>query len=147
MRKLWILVLAVIAVLVILVVVPGAREATGGFLTHSFITPLNTALTNLANAVSSSPVWQTWIGPNLFWIGILSGWLIAFVFVKKIKSRIPRYRTIPKREIGYQETPTPQPAVIPQASAAPVVTPQPVIYVAQPAPAPVKTKPEEEKES
>ena len=87
---------------------------------QNILTPIGNGIKGTAAAITSSPTWQTWIAPNVGWIGLGLGFIGGLL----------TYRWTTRKQLPWQKAGAP--AFQPQSGPPPIAS----TYVAPPTPAP-----------
>jgi len=87
---------------------------------QNILTPIGNGIQGTVAAITSSPTWQTWIAPNVAWIGLSLGFIGGLL----------TYRWAARKRLPWQKAKAP--AFQPQSGPPPIAS----TYVPPPTPAP-----------
>jgi len=121
MSKLLIFLLILLGIFACIAILPGAREAVGGFLGASVLAPVGAAFNSLAVSITSTVWWQAYHIPILF----SSGFIVCFLLFVVVKPW-NWFKAKAKQIIPYQHQAPASPQIIQTQPAAVQATPVPV---------------------
>ena len=99
------------------------NPAVDPWIYQNILTPIGNGIKGTAAAITSSPTWQTWIAPNIGWVGLGLGFIGGLL----------TYRWAARKRLPWQKAGAP--AFQPQSGPPPIAS----TYVPPPTPAPTPT--------
>lgn len=123
-KKSWLLLFFVIAVISYFIA-SKLNPSVDPWITQNILTPAYNGIKGTLTAITSSPTWQTWIAPNIGWIGLFTGFIGGILV----------YRWATRKRFPWQKPKVP--AFQPQSGPPPIAS----SYVSPPLPPATTTTP------